>query len=157
MYQVPLAFSAGADADELTASRPQSIIAMLPSPAGSGVLHDASVREDFRQALLTLMERNATLALSTRREAALEVAASLAAAATGNTARDEAASGEAAEVLAHPERATHNPAGAGEVHLRPHEVFPATDEPVAANAARVGDRIRWAGQPTQRFRRRRIR
>jgi maltose alpha-D-glucosyltransferase/alpha-amylase len=132
VYQVPLAFSAGVDADELTASRPQSIIAMLPSPAGSGMLHDATVREDFRQGLLTLIERNATLALSTRRDAALEVAASLASAVTGNSARDEAGSGQAGEVLAHPERATHNPAGAGEVHLRPHEVFPASETVLAA-------------------------
>ena len=113
VYQAPLAFSAGAEADELSANRPQSIIAILPSPAGSGVLHDASVREDFRQGVLTLIERNATLALSSRREAALQVAATLAAATTGNHARDEAANGEAAEVLAHPERATHSPATGG--------------------------------------------
>jgi maltose alpha-D-glucosyltransferase/alpha-amylase len=135
VYQAPLAFSAGTDADELTASYPQSIIAMLPSPAGSGVLHDATVREDFRQALLTLIERNATLALSSRREAALQVAATLAAAVTGNHATEEAASGEASEVLAHPERATHNPAGAGEVHLRPHEMFPPSESVAAASSA----------------------
>jgi maltose alpha-D-glucosyltransferase/alpha-amylase len=108
VYQAPLAFSAGADADELTANHPQSVIAMLLSPAGSGVLHDAPVRVDFRQGLLTLIERNATLELSTRSEAAVQVAASLSAAASGNGARDEAASGGAAEVLAHPERAAHN-------------------------------------------------
>ncbi|HEY3629156.1 MAG TPA: maltose alpha-D-glucosyltransferase [Terracidiphilus sp.] len=134
VYQAPLAFSAGADADELTANATQSIIAMLPSPVGSGVLHDATVREDFRQGLLTLIERNATLGLSTRREAALEVAASLVAASTGNHARDEAAAGQAEEVLAHPERATHNPAGAGEVHLRPHELFPASELVAVANS-----------------------
>ena len=134
VYQTPLAFSAADDADELTASHPQSIIAMLPSPAGSGVLHDASVREDFRQGVLTLIERNATLALSSRRDAALQVAASLAAAVTGNNARDEAANGEAADVLAHPERATHNPAAAGEVHLRPHERFPASESVAVASS-----------------------
>jgi maltose alpha-D-glucosyltransferase/alpha-amylase len=64
VYQIPLAFSTGADADSLTASSPQSIIVMLPSPAGSGVLHDATAREDFRQALLMLIGGNATLALS---------------------------------------------------------------------------------------------
>ena len=128
VYQAPIAFSAGVDADELTANFPQSILAMLPSPAGTGVVHDAAVREDFRHALLTLIERNATLPVSSRREAALQVAASLAAAATGNSAAAEENSGEAADVLAHPERATHSPAGAGEVHLRPHEVFPASDQ-----------------------------
>jgi maltose alpha-D-glucosyltransferase / alpha-amylase len=147
VYQVPLAFSAGADADELTASHPLSIIAMLPSPAGSGVLHDATVREDFRQGLLTLIERNATLALSTRHETALQGAASPAAAATGNGAKDEAASGAAEEVAAHPEGATHNPAGAGEVLLRPHEVFPASGSVGESSAAPKPDLVLPASQP----------
>ncbi len=137
VYQLPLAFSAGDDADELTASLPQSIVTLLPSPAGSGALHDATVREDFRQALLTLIERNATVGLATRREAALEVAASLAAAASGNTAREEATRGDATEVLAHPDRAAHNPAAAGKVHLRPHEAFPSSEPVIAASAVAV--------------------
>jgi maltose alpha-D-glucosyltransferase/alpha-amylase len=125
IYQAPIAFSAGADADGLTANHPQSIIAMLPSPAGSGVLHDATVREDFRQGLLTLIERNATLPLSTRREAAAE---------------------EADEPMAHSERATHA-AGAGEAHLRPHEV-PPVSEP-AAVAAPVPDTPDPQAAPSQ--------
>ncbi len=138
VYQIPLAFSSGAEADELTASRPQSIIALLPSPAGSGVLHDATVREDLRQGLLTLIERNATVAMSTTRAAAIEVAATLAAAATGHTANEEVSSGEAAEVLQHPERSTYDPAGSGAVHLRPHEVFPAPNPgTIASNPASV--------------------
>jgi maltose alpha-D-glucosyltransferase/alpha-amylase len=124
-YQVPLAFSVGADADALTAQHPESILAMMPSPAGSGVLHDATVREDLRQGVLALIERNATVALSTTRVAALEVAASRAAAASGNTGSEAMTNGEAVEVLQHPEWATTNRASAGEVHLRPHEVFPA--------------------------------
>jgi maltose alpha-D-glucosyltransferase/alpha-amylase len=127
VYQLPLAFSTGAGADDLTARYPQSIIAMMPTPAGSGVLHDATVREDLRQGLLTLIERNATLPLSTTRTAALEVAASLAAAATGQSATEEVSNGEAAELLNHAERATRGPAAVGEVHLRPHEVFPGSD------------------------------
>jgi maltose alpha-D-glucosyltransferase/alpha-amylase len=74
-YQVPLAFSAGPDADELSASYPQSVIAVLSLPAGSGILHDATVREDLRHGLLTLIERNATLALSPSSAAASEVPA----------------------------------------------------------------------------------
>ena len=148
VYQAPLAFSAGADADKLAVAHPQSIVAALPSPAGSGVLHDATVREDFRQGALTLIERNATLALSTRREAALQVAATLAAAATGNHAREEAGNGEAAEVLAHRERATHNQATAGELHLRPHEIFPAGESiPVASATVGVPDPPVPATQP----------
>jgi maltose alpha-D-glucosyltransferase/alpha-amylase len=64
-YQIPLAFSTGAVADDLTANHPQSILANLPTPDGPAALHDATSSEDFRQALLTLIERNATLPLAT--------------------------------------------------------------------------------------------
>ncbi len=138
-YQVPLAFSAGADADELTAQHPESILAMMPSPAGSGVLHDATVREDLRQGLLALIERNATVALSTTRVAALEIAATLAASTSGNTASEAITNGEAVEVLQHPERATTNEASTGEVHLRPHEVFPRMDAASEVPAAATAD------------------
>jgi maltose alpha-D-glucosyltransferase/alpha-amylase len=127
VYQLPLAFSTGAGADDLTARYPQSIIAMMPTPAGSGVLHDATVREDLRQGLLILIERNATLGLSTTRTATLEVAGSLAVAATGQSATEDVSNGEAVDRLNHPERATHDPAAAGEVHLRPHEVLATSD------------------------------
>jgi maltose alpha-D-glucosyltransferase/alpha-amylase len=119
VYQAPLAFSVGTDADALTLNHPQSIIATLPLTGGTGVLHDALVREDFRQVILTLFERNATLALSSRREAALEANAS------GKNVRDEAAKTQAAELVTHPERATHDPE-AREVHLAPQEAFPAS-------------------------------
>ncbi len=142
VYQVPIAFTTGADAEELTGTSPQSIITMLPTPAGTGVLHDGAVREDFRQGLLTLIERNATLPLSSRHQAAVQVAASLAAAATGSNTRDEAARGEAQEVLAHPQRANYSPAGAGEVHLRPHEVFPGSEAiAVATSPAAAPDSL----------------
>jgi maltose alpha-D-glucosyltransferase/alpha-amylase len=93
-YQVPLAFSAGADADALTAQRPESILAMMPSPAGSGVLHDATAREDMRQGLLALIERNATVALSTTRVAAVETTSSV----SGNTASEATTVGDTGEV-----------------------------------------------------------
>jgi maltose alpha-D-glucosyltransferase/alpha-amylase len=125
VYQVPLAFSTGATTEHVQAERPLSVVTTLATPTGPGILHDASGREDFRQALLTLVERNATLELATTRSAAIEVAATLAAAAKGESAREAAASGEATELLAHPERATHSAAAPGMVHLRPHEVFPA--------------------------------
>jgi maltose alpha-D-glucosyltransferase/alpha-amylase len=153
VYQVPLAVSAGADADDLTANHPQSILAMLPSPAGAAVLHDATTREDLRQGLLTLIERNATLALSTTRTATLEVAASLAAAATGHTAREALARGEADDLLQHPERATHDPVGDGQVHLRPHEVFPVvestpkTEIPAAIAPVRTDEQLTPAAHP----------
>jgi maltose alpha-D-glucosyltransferase/alpha-amylase len=127
IYQIPLAFSTAADAVGQTANHPQSILARLPTPIGPGVLHDATTREDFRQGLLTVIERNATLSLSTIRTADLEIAASLTAASTGHTANESLASGEAADLLHHPERATHAPAMGSTVHLRPHEVFPSQD------------------------------
>ncbi|MGB7549364.1 MAG: alpha-amylase family glycosyl hydrolase, partial [Terracidiphilus sp.] len=64
LYQLPLGFSAGAEADEITATYPQSVLANLTFPMGPAILHDAGSREDFRQGLLGLIERNATLALS---------------------------------------------------------------------------------------------
>jgi len=100
---------------------------MLPSPAGSVVLHDATVREDFRQGLLTLIERNATLPLSTRRAAA---------------------GGEADELAPHPERATHSAAVAGEAHLRPHEVSPASGSvAVATPVPTTADTVAVPAQP----------
>jgi maltose alpha-D-glucosyltransferase/alpha-amylase len=66
-YQIPLALSAGAAANDLTANRPQSVLATLPMPSGTAVLHDATTREDFRRSLLALIERNAALSLSTVR------------------------------------------------------------------------------------------
>ena len=129
VYQIPLAFSSGVDADDLVANHPVNVVTTLTTPTGPAVLHDATVREDFRQALLTLVERNATLSLSTTRTAALEVAASLVAAATGESARESLAVGKAEETLDHPEGATHDLAPDGTVHLRPHEVFPTASQP----------------------------
>jgi maltose alpha-D-glucosyltransferase/alpha-amylase len=126
-YQLPLAFSMGAEAETLIIDSPLSVLATLGTPTGPAVLHDATVREDLRQGLLTLIERNVTLPVSTIRTAALDVAASLAAAASGQTANEVLAAGEAADLLEHPDRATHEAADAGQVHLRPHEVFPAVE------------------------------
>jgi maltose alpha-D-glucosyltransferase/alpha-amylase len=126
VYQVPLAFSTAEVGDQIRADRPLAVLTTLATPAGPGVLHDATVREDLRQGLLLLIERNATLELATPRTAALQVAASLASAATGHSAREAAMAGEAEELLSHPERATHATPEDGAVHLRPHEIFPAT-------------------------------
>ena len=74
-YQVPLAFSTGLDAEELTISSPQSILASLPTPTGPGVLHDATIREDFRQSLFALIQKNASPALSKPASAQVDVPA----------------------------------------------------------------------------------
>lgn len=60
-YQLPLAISSNLQADELRKEAPASIIATFSSPAGDVLLHDGTVREDRRQALLTLITGNATL------------------------------------------------------------------------------------------------
>ncbi len=132
VYQVPLAFSTPEAAAQIRADRPVAIIATLATPVGDGVLHDSTIREDLRQGLLLLLERNATLELSNPKTAAVHVAASLVAAATGQSAREAATAGEAEEVLAHPERATRATPEDGTVHLRPHELFPAAPTGEAA-------------------------
>ena len=74
IYQIPLAFSTETVAANLTASNPHSILATFPTPFGPAVLHDATVREDFRQGLLMLIEKNAMVSLSTTRAAGFEAA-----------------------------------------------------------------------------------
>jgi maltose alpha-D-glucosyltransferase/alpha-amylase len=133
VYQVPLAFSTAETADQIRADRPVSVIATLPTPAGEGILHDAAVREDLRQALLLLIQRNATLELFNQRTAAIQIAASLASAATGYSANEATIAGKADELLVHPERATHAVPEDGAVHLRPHEVFPAPPPVIEAS------------------------
>jgi maltose alpha-D-glucosyltransferase/alpha-amylase len=67
LYQLPLAFSIGAEGDDVASNHPQSVIATLNATVGPAVLHDATIREDMRQTLLALIEQNATLAMSTTR------------------------------------------------------------------------------------------
>jgi maltose alpha-D-glucosyltransferase/alpha-amylase len=66
LYQLPLAFSMGAEGDDVASNQSQSVIATLNFLAGPLVLHDATIREDTRQTLLALIEQNATLASTTR-------------------------------------------------------------------------------------------
>jgi len=127
VYQLPLAFSVGAAAEQIPAERPISVIATLATPAGPGILHDASAREDFRQILLDLMEWEATLALVTTRTAAVDGPAMRTAAPTGQTAREAMEGGDATDMLAHPERATRNTPEPGTVHRRSHEASPAAE------------------------------
>jgi maltose alpha-D-glucosyltransferase/alpha-amylase len=63
MYQIPLAISAGAGADEIHANRPLGVLAALALPMGPAILHDATVGESFRQSPLRLIAQNATLRL----------------------------------------------------------------------------------------------
>jgi maltose alpha-D-glucosyltransferase/alpha-amylase len=61
VYQIPLAISTGADLEEITATRPESIIAKLTTAAGLAILHDALARDDFRDELLKMIATNVTL------------------------------------------------------------------------------------------------
>jgi maltose alpha-D-glucosyltransferase / alpha-amylase len=61
VYQIPLAISAGDAIEEIAATKPDSIVARFTSVAGSVILHDALVREDFHRELLGLIAANATL------------------------------------------------------------------------------------------------
>jgi len=67
-YQIPLAFTAGSDLEELTSSHPLSIVATVATVNGPAVLHDATANEAFRQSLLKLIESRAKLKLSSTRE-----------------------------------------------------------------------------------------
>jgi len=72
-YQLPLAFSDGADAEGLIASNPQAVVASFATLSGPAVVYDATTREDFRYGLLKLIEQSVTLPLSSTRGAAPEV------------------------------------------------------------------------------------
>jgi maltose alpha-D-glucosyltransferase/alpha-amylase len=70
IYQVPLAFSTGNEAEDLIVGHPESMIGALTTSTGPAVLYDAMAREDFRQRLLALVEQNTTLALAAKSKAA---------------------------------------------------------------------------------------
>ena len=64
IYQVPLAFSTGAEAEELLVNQPRHVLVTFPTAGGPVALHDATVRETFRKLMLALIQRNGALALS---------------------------------------------------------------------------------------------
>ena len=86
-YQLPLAISAGQQADAVTTARPDSILTTLTSTSGIAVLHDAAAREDFRQMGLMLIERSASVPLTS-----VIVPASLKTSLAGNAQADSSSS-----------------------------------------------------------------
>jgi maltose alpha-D-glucosyltransferase / alpha-amylase len=72
LYQIPLACSPESEAEEIRAKYPRAILALLQSTPEAMVLHDGTLREELRQGLLAMIERNETLALSTYRVSSLE-------------------------------------------------------------------------------------
>jgi maltose alpha-D-glucosyltransferase/alpha-amylase len=63
-YQIPLALSTGREAEGIQANAPNSVLTTLTTSAGQAILHDAVIREDFRQSLLKIIEDDRKLALS---------------------------------------------------------------------------------------------
>jgi maltose alpha-D-glucosyltransferase/alpha-amylase len=64
VYQLPLALSTGAEADAIRTGAPNSVLATLTTAKGPAILHDATAREDFRQALLSLIEHSSQVSAS---------------------------------------------------------------------------------------------
>jgi maltose alpha-D-glucosyltransferase/alpha-amylase len=56
LYQIPLALTSGRELEAITEKFPNSILATIRTPTGPAALHDAAVREDFRQTLLKVIE-----------------------------------------------------------------------------------------------------
>ncbi|MGA8730694.1 MAG: maltose alpha-D-glucosyltransferase [Terracidiphilus sp.] len=124
IYQIPLAFSTETVAADLTLNNPQNILITFPTPFGPAVLHDAVTREDFRQGLLALIERNGTLSLSTTRVDNMGLATRLAAKVAGGPVALE----KGKDRVLHSERATHElNADNFLAPLRPPEFLPAQD------------------------------
>jgi maltose alpha-D-glucosyltransferase/alpha-amylase len=65
VYQLPLTIASGAEAESLAQSFPEIVIATVPSGGASVLLYDATASELFQQSLLPIIERNATLPLTT--------------------------------------------------------------------------------------------
>ena len=61
LYQLPLAITTGDETEVLQTDFPSAVIARLTTPAGAAIVHDATVREDLRQALLQLIADNADI------------------------------------------------------------------------------------------------
>ncbi len=99
-YALPLAFTSGAAATEqLRASAPFSILSALTTPTGPALLHDATVREDFRQGLLHLIATEATLPAQTLQDAAESVAATIVAAHHARPAHEVSPASPEAEAI----------------------------------------------------------
>ena len=61
LYQLPLAISSGEQAEAIRAAAPASILANLSTGGHTAILHDSTAREDMRQALLTMIDTNASV------------------------------------------------------------------------------------------------
>ncbi len=60
-YQIPVAISTGSLGDKIAAERADSVLTILASLSGTAVLHDATIREDFRQIELKMIDCSFTV------------------------------------------------------------------------------------------------
>ena len=65
VYQLPLALTTAPEADAIQTNSPDSILTTVTIPGGPAILHDATAREDVRQAFLDLIETATTLTATT--------------------------------------------------------------------------------------------
>jgi maltose alpha-D-glucosyltransferase/alpha-amylase len=61
VYQLPLAITIGEAAETIRSTDPASIVAVVTTPAGPAILHDALAREEVRQSILDLIAANGEL------------------------------------------------------------------------------------------------
>jgi maltose alpha-D-glucosyltransferase/alpha-amylase len=61
VYQLPLAITIGDAAETIRTTDPASIVAVVTTPAGPAILHDALAREEVRQSILDLIAANGEL------------------------------------------------------------------------------------------------
>ncbi len=101
VYQLPLAISAGAEADEIGSASPLSVLATLAFPMGPVILHDATACDEFRQAPLHLIAGNVTLNLLSSRADDAETGGSQAAVASESDPGESAAAPEASAARHH--------------------------------------------------------
>ena len=128
-YQLPLAVSSGSEADEAVAHDAQSVVMAFTTSAGTVVLQDATLREEMRQALLSLIEQNATLAMSTARLATIKDSAT-------SDALASAAHNEPVQHEPNPHPAPGAPVAPVPIHVQPGEAAaPPRAAPPASSAA----------------------
>ncbi len=71
-YQIPLALTTGRELEAIHAATPNAILATLTLAGEPAALHDATVREDFRQALLRMIEQEEAVPLGSPGKVAWE-------------------------------------------------------------------------------------
>ncbi len=144
VYQIPLAISAGAAFEDVTANRPDSVVARFTASTGPAVLHDAAGRDDFDQGLLRLIASNATLAISHDGVAATGSGAGLETSLDGNgesladtpgAVSPAPLSAQPGEAAALPRTETPPTQTGDSRRLQPHE------SPSAGDAAPEGNRL----------------